>query len=93
MFTYLLGALCGLFREVVVGVVSLRDATKQHGHNACRTTYTHTHNLESPVKTPLTACVGLWQEAGITRENMQTERPRPHSSECFLYKRSMNNLL
>lgn len=35
---YLLGAFCGLFREVVVGVVSLRDATEQHGHDACKTT-------------------------------------------------------
>lgn len=36
---YLLGALCGLFREVVVGVVSLSDATEQHSHDACRTTH------------------------------------------------------
>lgn len=36
---YLLGALCGLFREVVVGVVSLSDATEQHGHDACSTTH------------------------------------------------------
>lgn len=50
MFTYLLGALCGLFREVVVGVVSLRDATKQHGHNACRTTYTHTYTHTQPAE-------------------------------------------
>lgn len=41
---YLLGALCGLFGEVVVGVVSLRDAAEQHGHDACRTTHTHTHS-------------------------------------------------
>lgn len=33
---YLLGASGGFFREVVVGVVGLRDATEQHGHDACR---------------------------------------------------------
>lgn len=37
MLLYLLGALCGLFGEVVVGVVSLCDATEQHSHNACGT--------------------------------------------------------
>lgn len=39
---YLLGALGGLFGEVVVGVVSLRDAAEQHGHDACGKTHTHT---------------------------------------------------
>lgn len=33
---YLLGAFGGLLREVVVGVVSLRDATEQHRHHTCR---------------------------------------------------------
>lgn len=32
----LLGAYGGLLREVVVGVVSLSDATEQHRHHACR---------------------------------------------------------
>lgn len=40
---YLLGAFGGLLREVVVGVVSLRDATEEHGHDACKTTHTHLH--------------------------------------------------
>lgn len=40
----LLGAYGGLLREVVVGVVSLSDATEQHRHHACREgRQTHTH--------------------------------------------------
>lgn len=42
---YLLGALCGFFREVVVGVVSLCDATEQHSHHACKT-YKHIQEPE-----------------------------------------------
>lgn len=45
---YLLGAFCGLFRQVVVGVVSLCDPTEQHSHNACQT-HTHTHSESNTV--------------------------------------------
>lgn len=54
---YLLGALCGLFREVVVGVVSLSDATEQHGHDACRTTHARMQTLS------LNAMTAGWTQA------------------------------
>lgn len=55
---YLLGALCGLFREVVVGVVSLRDATEQYGHDACRTTHIHSRGVKTMTPSDRLHCTG-----------------------------------
>lgn len=51
---YLLGAFGGFFRQVVVGVVGLGDATEQHRDDACRSQRGHGQPRERVAFIPLT---------------------------------------